>query len=112
MCIRDRLQRNPKYSRLAKTDFKHKETSDPYTVILQPMATEKAMKKMEDENTMVFLVNPRANKVQIKAAFQQIYAAKVRQVRTLMRPDCKKKAYIKLSSESDSLTLANKIGLI
>ena len=31
------------------------------------------MKKMEEENTMVFLVNIRSNKNQIKEAFKQMF---------------------------------------
>jgi large subunit ribosomal protein L23Ae len=42
-------------------------------VIRSPLSTEKAMKKMEDENTMVFLADPRSNKKQIKEAFEAIY---------------------------------------
>lgn len=67
---------------------------------------------MEDENTMVFIVDNNATKLSIKKAFAQLYQVKVRSVNTLIRPDGKKKAYIRLSSESDSLTLANKIGII
>ena len=79
---------------------------------MSPLATEKAMKKMEEENTMVYLVDNRANKPLIKEAFSRMYNVKVRSVNTLTRPDGKKKAYIRLSSESDSLSLANKIGII
>ena len=39
------------------------------SIILQPVTTEKAMKKMEDEHTMVFMVKPEANKRLIKEAF-------------------------------------------
>jgi len=38
-------------------------------VILQPVTTEKAMKKMEDEHTMVFMVKNESNKRLIKEAF-------------------------------------------
>ena len=37
---------------------------------------------------------------------------KVRSIHTLIRPDGKKKAYIRLNPENDSLALANKIGII
>ena len=33
-------------------------------------------------------------------------------INTMIRPDGKKKAYIRLDAGSDSLTLANKIGII
>ena len=45
------------------------------------------MKKMEDENTMVFLCDSHANKRQIRNAFEAVYGAKVRRVNTLIRPD-------------------------
>merc|ERR1712080_219756 len=40
--------------------------SDKFSLIRYPLSTEKAMKKMEDENTMVFIVDSRTNKKQIK----------------------------------------------
>jgi ribosomal protein L23 len=35
--------------------LKSKDGFDKYAILLRPVATEKAMKKMEEENTMVFL---------------------------------------------------------
>ena len=67
---------------------------------------------MEEENTMVFLVDARATKDQIKESFKKLHNVKIRSINTMIRPDGKKKAYIRLSSESDSLSLANKIGII
>lgn len=83
-----------------------------HQVIKTPLTTEKAMKKMEDENTMVFFVHNRSTKPQIKTAFQKLYNVKVRSVNTLNTITGNKKAYIRLAADSDSLTLANKIGLI
>merc|ERR1712080_767797 len=85
---------------------------DKFSIIRYPLSTEKAMKKMEDENTMVFIVDYKTNKKEIRQCFQSLYNVKVKSINTLNRPDNKKKAYIRLSSESDSLTLANKIGII
>lgn len=70
------------------------------------------MKKVEDMNTLVFLVDPRANKRQIKAAIDKLYDVEVAKVNTLIRPDGVKKAYVKLSSDADALDIANKIGII
>ena len=36
--------------------------SDIHSILRHPLITEKDMKKMEDENTMVFIVNSRATK--------------------------------------------------
>ena len=106
------LRRNPKYVRSFRAVRPIKLGVDKYDVLLYPLNTEKAMKKIEDENTIAFIVNPRATKPQIKQAFNAIYNTKARNVNTLQRPDGKKKAYIRLGAESDALNLANKIGII
>ncbi len=48
-----KLARKPKYARSFRTNAPKKDGFDKYSVILRPVATEKAMKKMEEENTMV-----------------------------------------------------------
>ena len=60
----------------------------------------------------MFICGLSASKAQIKEAFKRLYSTKIRSVNTLIRPDGKKKAYIRLSADSDSLSLANKIGII
>merc|ERR1719197_2394558 len=57
-----RLLRNPKYSRksVPKTN-----PLDSYAILKYPLTTESAMKKIEDNNTLVFIVDTRANKRQI-----------------------------------------------
>ncbi|CAO2612856.1 60S ribosomal protein L23a [Lemmus lemmus] len=51
------------------------------------------MKKIED-NTLVFIVDIRANKHQIKQAVKKLYDIDVAKVNTLIRPDVEKKAYV------------------
>lgn len=104
---------NPKYPRFVK--YITQKDGSSLTVqdtIKFPIATEKDMKKMEDENTMVFIVDNMANKIQIRKAVEKLYSVKVRSVNTLIRADGKKKAYVRLSPENDSLNVANKIGII
>ncbi len=50
-----KLSRTPKYARSVNQTKANKDNFDKYSVILRPLATEKAMKKMEEENTMVLL---------------------------------------------------------
>jgi large subunit ribosomal protein L23Ae len=38
---------------------------DSYAVLKYPLTTESAMKKIEDHNTLVFIVDKRANKFQV-----------------------------------------------
>lgn len=58
---------------------------DQHKVIVFPLTTESAMKKIEDNNTLVFLVDKLANKPQIKWAVKQLYNIKVAKVNTLIR---------------------------
>ena len=83
---------------------------DKYRVIKFPLTTESAMKKIEETNTLVFIVDILSNKRQIKDADQKLYAIKAKKVNTLIRPDGQKKAYVILSPDLDALDVANKIG--
>ncbi|KAH0511995.1 60S ribosomal protein L23a [Microtus ochrogaster] len=60
--------------------------------------TESAMKKIEDNNTLVFIVDVKANKHQIKQAVKKLYDIDVAKANTLIRPDGKKKAYVRLAA--------------
>ncbi|ELW48179.1 60S ribosomal protein L23a [Tupaia chinensis] len=50
--------------------------------------------KTEDNNTLVFIVDAKANKHQITQAMRKLYAIDVTKVSTLIRPDGEKKAYV------------------
>ncbi|KAG9006751.1 60S ribosomal protein L25 [Tulasnella sp. 427] len=104
-----RLPKNPKYPRrsVAKTS-----SLDQYRVITHPLNTEAAMKEIEDHNTLVFIVDLKATKKHIKDAVKKLYDVNVTRVNTLIRPDGRKKAFVRLSAEHDALEIANKIGFI
>lgn len=70
------------------------------------------MKKIEENNTLVFLVDVRATKRAIKDAVANLYDAVAARVNTLIRPDGAKKAYVRLAPDHDALDVANKIGII
>ncbi|EGR31932.1 hypothetical protein IMG5_099600 [Ichthyophthirius multifiliis] len=106
------LPRAPKYQRTVRAHLKLSNHLENHAVVKHPLTTEKAMKKMEDENTMVFLVHNRATKPQIKKAFEKLHNVKVRSINTLNTVKGSKKAYIRLSADCDSLSLASKIGII
>ena len=67
--------------------------------------------KIED-NTLVFIVDVKANKHQIKQAVKKLYDIDVAKVNTLIRPDGEKKADVRLAPDYDALDVANKIGII
>ncbi|XP_012372174.1 60S ribosomal protein L23a-like [Octodon degus] len=102
------LLRQPRYPQKS-TPRRNK--LDLYAIIRFPLTTESAMKKIED-NTLVFIVDVKANKHQIKQAVKKLYDIDVAKVNTLFRPDGEKKAYVRLAPDYDALDVANKIGII
>jgi large subunit ribosomal protein L23 len=53
-----------------------------YNIIKKPCLTEKGMALQEVENQVVFKVDPRANKLEIKLAVEKLFNVKVATVRT------------------------------
>lgn len=51
----------------------------------RPLNTESAMKKIEEHNTLVFIVDVKANKRQIKDAVKKLYDVNAAKVNTLIR---------------------------
>jgi len=85
---------------------------DKYAIIKYPLCTESAMKQIEDNNTLTFIVDTRASKRQIGAAVKSMYEIDLSKVNTLIRPDGLKKAYVRLTPDHEALEVANTIGII
>lgn len=76
------------------------------------MTTEAVIKKIEVNNTLVFLCDPLATKHQIRRAVTSLYDVKPMRVNTLIRPDGVKKAYVRLNPDYDAVDVAHRMGLI
>lgn len=63
---------------------------DPRDIILRPVISEKAYGLLDD-NKYTFVVDPSANKTQIKIAIEQIFDVTVVRVNTQNRPGKKKR---------------------
>lgn len=61
---------------------------DASKVIVHPLNTESAMKKIEENNTLVFIVDVKANKRQIKEALKKLYDVDCVKINTLIRYPC------------------------
>ena len=77
-----RLPRRPKYPRKSAPRVNK---LDHYAIVKYPLTTESAMKKIEDNNTLVFIVDLRATKPKIKLAVKRLYDIDVAKVNTLIR---------------------------
>jgi ribosomal protein uL23 len=86
----------------------------PQDIIKYPLISEAAFNKMDNvnENALVFIVDRRANKHEIKRAFETLYKVKVKKINTLITPQGKKKAFIKLTTDYSALDLATEFGII
>ncbi|ROT38828.1 60S ribosomal protein L23a [Sodiomyces alkalinus F11] len=104
------LSRAPKYPRKS---VPHEPRLDEHKIIVHPLNTESAMKKIEEHNTLVFIVNVKANKAQIKQALKKLYDIDTVKINTLVRPDGSKKAYARLTPDVDALDIAaTKLALV
>lgn len=72
-----KLARAPKFPRKSVPT---RNKLDSFAVIKNPLTTESAMKKIEDTNTLVFIVDVKANKHQIRAAVKKLYNIDVQKV--------------------------------
>merc|ERR1711939_143569 len=97
------LSRAPKYPRKS---VPHEPRLDEHKVTIHPLNTEGAMKKIEENNTLVFIVDIRANKRQIKEALKKLYDIDTIKINTLVRPDGSKKAFARLTADVDALDIA------
>ena len=77
-----RLARTPKYPRKS---VPHEPRLDHHKVIIHPLNTESAMKKIEENNTLVFICDVKANKRQIKEALKKLYDVDCIRINTLIR---------------------------
>jgi len=85
---------------------------NPYTIIKYPLMTEKSVRLMESENKLIFIVERKAKKEEIKKAIEEAFKVHVTKVNTLITSKGLKKAYIKLARDTPALDVATQLGLI
>ncbi|TFG08747.1 MAG: 50S ribosomal protein L23 [Promethearchaeota archaeon] len=82
-----------------------------YKIIKKPLITEKTFDLIEKENKLVFIVDSRANKNQIKRAIEKIHNVKVLKINTLITSKGEKKAFIKLDPDNSAQDIAIDLGI-
>ena len=85
---------------------------DPESIIKYPLSTEKTIRLLESENKLVFVVERKANKHEIKDAVEKMFNVKVIKVSTHNNMKGQKRAYIKLSPEKPAIDVATDLGLM
>jgi large subunit ribosomal protein L23 len=67
----------------------------PSDVLIKPILSEKANKQSEKMNRYTFVVDRKANKLEIKKAVELFYGVQVEEVNTLVMPSKLKSKYTK-----------------
>ncbi len=84
---------------------------NPQKLIKRVVVTQDTVQLIEKENKIVFIVDVKAKKPEIKRAVEQLYEVEVDKVNTLITPQGEKKAFVKLKPEYSASELAVKLGI-
>ena len=85
---------------------------DPYEIILYPLMTENASRVLETENKLVFAVNLKASKNDVKKAVEQLYEVRVEKVNVVLTHKGVKKAFVRLHPDYKASDVAIKLGIL
>ena len=78
------------------------------SILIKPIITEKATLDSEVRNCYSFLVNTKANKVEIKKAVEKVYGVSVEKVRTLNYGPERKTKYTKTGIQTGKTNATKK----
>lgn len=81
-------------------------------IIFYPMSTEKSMRLIESENKLVFVVDRRATRKEIKDALESLYGIKIEKINVLINRDGNKQAFVKLTQAFSALDIATDLGIM
>ena len=85
---------------------------DQYKIIKYPLSTEKSIRLMESENKLIFVVNKKATKKEIRKAVEDMFKVEVVSVNTFVNAEGEKRAYIKFSAKNPAIDIATQMGLM
>jgi len=85
---------------------------DTYNIIKYPLSTEKSIRLMEAENKLIFVVDGKATKKEIKKAIEEMFKVEVDDVNTFVNADGEKRAYVKFSAKNPAIDIATQMGLM
>ena len=85
---------------------------DAHNIIKYPLSTEKSIRLMESENKLIFVVNKKSTKKDVKKAIEEMFKVEVVSVNTFVNADGEKRAYIKFSAKNPAIDIATQMGLM
>ncbi|MGA2238626.1 MAG: 50S ribosomal protein L23 [Candidatus Bathyarchaeia archaeon] len=85
---------------------------DIQAVIKYPLISEDAVTLIEAENKITFIVDADASKNDIRRAVEELYEVSVDHVNSVVTPEGRKKAYVKLAPDYKASDLAVRLGIL
>ena len=85
---------------------------DQYNIIKYPLSTEKSIRLMESENKLIFVVDKKSTKKEIKKAIEEMFKVEVADVNTFVSAEGEKRAYVKFSAKNPAIGIATQMGLM
>ena len=82
-----------------------------HDVIKYPLTTEKGVRLMESENKIIFIVNNKSNKNDVKKAFESLFNAKVKKV-NIHNQKGRKVAIVTLHPDFSAMDIATQLGML
>lgn len=79
--------------------------------MIKPVTSEKAVRLIEAENTLIFITERERRKPEIKKEIEEIFKVKVDKVRTFIKGN-KKHVYVRLDKKNPAIDVATKLGMI
>jgi len=80
-------------------------------MIMKPVSSEKAVKMMDIDNTLLFEIPRRTRKEDLKKEIEKMFNVKVAKIRTLITQN-KKFAYVRMDKKNPAVDIATKLGMI
>lgn len=81
-------------------------------ILIEPVKTEKAISKIEYENTLTFSVALNSTRKQVKDEVEKLFKVKVASVRTFVTPKGEKHAFVRLGKDFKADDVATKLKMI
>ena len=85
---------------------------DIFSVIKKPLSTEKAVRLIDSQNTLCFVVKKGVTKKDIKEAVESYFNVKILKVNTMLSMNGEKRAFVRLTNDYVAMDIATQLGLI
>lgn len=108
----ENVKKPAKAARTEKEGAAEKGMEDSFGVLRFVLMTEKAVQMIESQNKLVFIVDRRSGKKEIKQAAEAAFQSSVKHVNTMIDQLGRKKAFIKFREPGQAGEIAIRLGII